>query len=30
LFDREYGQTYNCDVFFDEATVTYLEPKKGW
>lgn len=30
LFDREYGQTYNCDVFFDEPTVTYLEPKKGW
>lgn len=30
LFDREYGQTYNCDVFFDEPTVTYLEPKRGW
>jgi twinkle protein len=27
LFDREYGQSYNTDVYFDEDTVTYLEPK---
>lgn len=31
LFDREYGQSYNCDVLFNEATVTYLEPnKRSW
>jgi len=28
LFDRDFGQGYNCDVYFDEATVTYLEPKR--
>jgi twinkle protein len=28
LFDRDFGQSYNCDVYFDEATVTYLEPKR--
>jgi twinkle protein len=25
LFDRDFGQTYLCDVYFDEDTVTYLE-----
>ena len=30
LFDREFGQTYTCDVYFDEATVTYLEPTRGY
>lgn len=25
LFDREYGQSYNCDVYFDQDTVQYLE-----
>ena len=25
LFDRDFGQSYLCDVYFDEATVTYLE-----
>ena len=25
LFDRDFGQNYNCDVKFDEATITYLE-----
>ena len=30
LFDREYGQTYNADVYFDEPTVTYLEATKQW
>ena len=28
LFDREYGQSYSCDVYFDEDTVTYLEPDR--
>ena len=28
LFDREYGQSYSCDVYFDEETVTYLEPDR--
>ena len=27
LFDRDYGQGYSCDVYFDEATITYLEPE---
>jgi twinkle protein len=27
LFDRDYGQSYCCDVYFDEATITYLEPE---
>tara|TARA_R110000796_G_scaffold42733_2_gene105351 strand:+ start:44 stop:1714 length:1671 start_codon:yes stop_codon:yes gene_type:complete len=26
LFDRDFGQGYTCDVYFDEDTVTYLEP----
>ena len=26
LFDRDFGQSYTCDVYFDEDTVTYLEP----
>ena len=30
LFDREYGQSYNADVYFDEPTVTYLEATKQW
>jgi len=30
LFDREYGQSYNADVYFDEPTVTYLEATKRW
>ena len=30
LFDREYGQQYNADVYFDEPTVTYLEATKQW
>ena len=31
LFDRDFGQSYTCDVYFDEATVTYLEPKtRSW
>ena len=25
LYDRDFGQHYNCDVYFDEATITYLE-----
>lgn len=25
LFDREYGQTYKCDVYYDENTVQYQE-----
>ena len=29
MFDREYGQTYTCDVYFDEDTVTYLEKTNG-
>ena len=28
LFDREYGQSYSADVYFDEDTVTYLEPNR--
>ena len=28
LFDREYGQSYSADVYFDEDTVTYLEPDR--
>ena len=28
LFDREYGQTYKCDVYFDENTVQYQEVNK--
>lgn len=28
LFDREYGQSGGCDVYFDEETVTYLEPNR--
>ena len=28
LFDREYGQSGGCDVYYDEQTVTYLEPNK--
>lgn len=28
LFDREYGQTYKCDVYFDENTVQYQEVTK--
>ena len=31
LFDRDFGQGYTCDVYFDEATVTYLEPmRRSW
>ena len=30
LFDRDFGQSYTCDVYFDETTVTYLEPNRGW
>ena len=30
LFDRDFGQSYTCDVYFDEQTVTYLEPTKGY
>ena len=31
LFDREFGQSYTCDVYFDESTVTYLEPTgRSW
>ena len=29
LFDRDFGQRYTCDVYFDEPTVTYLEPSYG-
>lgn len=29
LFDREYGQTYKCDVYFDEETVQYMEESLG-
>ena len=25
LFDTDFGQSYNCDVYFDEKTITYLE-----
>ena len=28
LFDRDFGQSYSCDVYFEEKTITYLEPKK--
>ena len=28
LFDRDFGQHYCCDVYFDEKTITYLEPKR--
>ena len=28
LFDRDFGQSYSCDVYFDEKTITYLEPKR--
>ena len=28
LFDREYGQSGGCDVYYDEDTVTYLEPNR--
>jgi len=28
LFDRDFGQGYSCDVYFDEKTITYLEPKR--
>ena len=28
LFDRDFGQSYSCDVYFDERTITYLEPKR--
>lgn len=28
LFDREYGQTYKCDVYYDENTVQYQEVGK--
>jgi len=28
LFDREYGQTYKCDVYYDENTVQYQEVNK--
>ena len=24
LFDRDFGQSYSCDVYFDEKTITYL------
>jgi len=27
LFDRDFGQGYSCDVYFDERTITYLEVK---
>ena len=31
LFDRDFGQSYTCDVYFDESTVTYLEPmRRSW
>jgi hypothetical protein len=31
LFDRDFGQGYTCDVYFDESTVTYLEPmRRSW
>ena len=30
LYDREFGQSYSCDVYFDEKTITYLEPKSKW
>ena len=30
LFDREYGQTYKCDVYYDENTVQYQEVRGGW
>ena len=25
LFDRDFGQNYQCEVYFDERTITYLE-----
>jgi len=28
LFDRDFGQSYKCDVYYDEPTVTYLEPER--
>jgi len=28
LFDRDFGQSYSCDVYFDEKTITYLEPRR--
>lgn len=30
LFDRDFGQSYACDVYFDEATITYLEPNNRY
>ena len=30
LYDRDFGQTYTTQLYFDEPTVTYLEVKKGW
>ena len=33
LFDREYGQSYNADVYYDEDSVSYLETTSsfiGW
>ena len=29
LFDREYGQTYKCDVYYNEETVQYQEVGDG-
>jgi twinkle protein len=28
LYDRDFGQSYSADVYFDEETVTYLEPDR--
>jgi twinkle protein len=29
LFDRDFGQTASFDVYFDEPTVSYLEPTRA-
>lgn len=30
LFDREYGQSYSADVFYNEDTIQYLEEGNRW
>lgn len=30
LFDREYGQSYNADVYYNEDTIQYLEDSGRW
>ena len=30
IFDRDFGEDYCCDVYFDKSTITYLEPETRW